>query len=187
MIDTSNYETNKANLEAYGFKIVTWDGFLSAKDRPDNLLSRALEVTHERQEQRLYVVYDPEGDHEGWLLIGPRDDIAVETVEDIISQEPEEGPLAKSMTRTNLYTVDLMIAATVYIKADTLDEAKTKLRDLHQKALELGEDSHQQVPISGASYDSPKLPEASLSPAMTILVNGDDVGSLELTQEGVPA
>lgn len=187
MIDTSNYEVNKTNLEAYGFKIIPWSEFVTAPDRPTGLFSRAIRVTTECRGDRQWVVYDPSDDEEGWLLVGERDEIAKETVEDIIEREPTEGPLAKPKTFTNLYSVDLMIAATVYIKADTLEEAQTKLGQLHHTALELREDRHQQLPITGCSYDNPQMPKVSLSPAMTVHVEQNDIDALELNEEGVPA
>lgn len=101
MIGTSDYETNKSNLEAYGYKLVTWEEFLAAEDRPEGLLERAMDVTAPRKHDRQWVVYDPEGDSDDWLLVGERDKIAKTTVEDLIEMEPPEGPLSpRELDRT---------------------------------------------------------------------------------------
>lgn len=75
-----------------------------------------------------------------------------------------------------LYRIDIKIAATAYIKADTpeaaLEVAKDWGRDLcspvirapHHEDAWLGE-----VPISGRRFNDAALPDASISPAMTIL------------------
>jgi hypothetical protein len=81
-----------ANVEAYGFKLVTWDDFLIATDRPDGLMERALEVTEPAERQ--FVIYDPSDDDEGWMLIGRRDMVISETVKDLLWREPIEGPLS---------------------------------------------------------------------------------------------
>lgn len=89
----NTFETNKTNLESYGYKLVTWDEFVSADDRPDGLLNRA-EVYY-MEEPFEYIVYDPADDHTGFMLVG-NDPIAMsfETCWYIEDMEPEEGPLA---------------------------------------------------------------------------------------------
>ena len=69
----------------------------------------------------------------------------------------------------NVYSVEVKIIATAYIKAE--DEAGA-LRVFSENLLDaVGElpigDS--QVPVSGRLYDDPRLPEWSLSPAITIM------------------
>jgi hypothetical protein len=57
----------RAHLEAHGYKLVTWRGFLEAEDRPEGLLERAMLLL-----PGLYgphVVYDPSDDENGWLLV----------------------------------------------------------------------------------------------------------------------
>lgn len=85
----------------------------------------------------------------------------------------------------NLYSIDVQIAATAYIKANSEAEARAKaaaLKDENPAIL----DSEGDVEISGASFDDPSLPDVSLSPAMTIkgLWPGD---TCELQQTNVPA
>jgi hypothetical protein len=81
-----------------------------------------------------------------------------------------------------LYSIDVQLWATAYIKADSAEEAEQIARGLKGSALEL-EEQDGEVPISGAMYDDPELPDVSLSPAMSIvgpegqsaeLVKGDD-------------
>jgi hypothetical protein len=60
------------------------------------------------------------------------------------------------------------IAATAYIKARSAAEALRIAKEMKYDALELREDMHQEVPITGRRYDDPDLPDISLSPAMTI-------------------
>lgn len=88
----SSLQNMQAALESYGYKLVTWGQFKVAKDRPDGLLKRALD--NSKEEDRKFAIYDPENDDEGWMLIGANaEDIARETVEDLIGMEPIEGPL----------------------------------------------------------------------------------------------
>ena len=79
-------------MESYGYKLVTWQEFETAEDRPKGLMERALKYTEPME--RSHVIYDPEDDDEGWMLIGEREAIIRETVEDLIGIEPPEGPLS---------------------------------------------------------------------------------------------
>lgn len=67
-----------------------------------------------------------------------------------------------------LYSVDIKICATAYIKAKTPEEAFEIAKSLKHGALELSPDEYQDIPISGRQYDDPDLPDVSLSPAMTV-------------------
>lgn len=69
----------------------------------------------------------------------------------------------------NVYRIDVTLAATAYVKAESVNEAKLLVRNLEGRALEVQETGDCEVRISGARYDSPTLPEVSLSPAMTVL------------------
>ena len=75
-----------------------------------------------------------------------------------------------------LYSVDIPIVATAYIKAASSEEALSKAQKLRNLSLELSEDPNQEIPICGKPFDDPDLPEVSLSPAMTIcrLPDGTD-------------
>lgn len=68
---------------------------------------------------------------------------------------------------SNLYSVEVMICATAYIKAGSGDEALKIAAGLKDDSLELLEQDGE-VPISGKRFGDRDLPSVSLSPAMTI-------------------
>lgn len=68
----------------------------------------------------------------------------------------------------NVYSIDIRVAATVYIKAGTRAEALAKAKGLHGDCLNLEDGTQSDVEISGRRYDDPDLPEVSLSPVMTL-------------------
>lgn len=94
MIDLTDYEMNQSRLEAYGYVILAWPDFVAAADLPEGLLDRAIEVTADEPHVHEWVVYEPDGDCDDWLLVGDRSEIARETVEMIIGMRPPEGPLS---------------------------------------------------------------------------------------------
>lgn len=69
---------------------------------------------------------------------------------------------------TKLYQIEVTLAATLYVKADSeqaaLEIANATAPNAHIEV----EDAGSEVPISGAMFDDPELPEISLSPAMTL-------------------
>lgn len=69
-----------------------------------------------------------------------------------------------------VYRRDVMICATVYIKASSPEAADKVLRGIEMSGLQVSEDQDYEggTPISGARFDDPNLPKISLSPAMTI-------------------
>lgn len=67
-----------------------------------------------------------------------------------------------------VYSVDVPIIATLYVKAESREAAVEKAAKVKGLCLEVRQDETQEVPISGRKYDDPKLPETSFSPAMTI-------------------
>ena len=73
-----------------------------------------------------------------------------------------------------LYQVDVTIAATAYIKAESETDAIRKARQLIGGTLEVQDGKYDGVEVSGLSYDNPELPDTSLSPAMTIVSVSDD-------------
>lgn len=66
-----------------------------------------------------------------------------------------------------LYQIEALVAATLYIKADTLEEAIAKAATVKGDALEV-QDAGGEVPVSDLMFDDPELPEISFSPAMTV-------------------
>lgn len=95
MIDLNEFETNRSHLEAYGYRLATWEEFCVARDIPEGLLERAVEETADREEDRDWVVYDPDGDAQDWMLTGDRETIARTVVEHIIRISPPSGPLSR--------------------------------------------------------------------------------------------
>ncbi len=69
-----------------------------------------------------------------------------------------------------VYRADVHICGTAYIRAANKREAQRLLRRLKMTALhvENAKDEPSEVSISGLTFDSPSLPQISLSPAMTI-------------------
>lgn len=77
-----------------------------------------------------------------------------------------------------LYSVDIPITATAYIKANSAEEALKRASSLALLGIEFPEDLEREVPISGRMYDDPNLPEISLSPAMTIGPSPIDISQI---------
>lgn len=78
-----------------------------------------------------------------------------------------------------LFSIEVPIVATAYIKADSADEARTIARGLEGSALYLPDEWEGQVDISGKDNDDPDLPDISLSPAMTILETDETADLVE--------
>lgn len=70
-----------------------------------------------------------------------------------------------------VYSIEVTIKATVYIKAFDRDEALEKARDqLPNATLEVRGSTHNsQVEVTDKNFDDPELPEVSLLPSMIIL------------------
>jgi hypothetical protein len=69
-----------------------------------------------------------------------------------------------------VYRIDVQIAGTAYIKADSEAEAAEKAKTLNDTTLMLQNvlaEGENEVPISGRQFNDPDLPEISLSPAMS--------------------
>lgn len=70
---------------------------------------------------------------------------------------------------TKIFTVDVQIAGTAYIKAESREEADRKLAEFiltDAASPELRDDGET---VSGLGLESPELPEVSLSPAVTVI------------------
>lgn len=63
-----------------------------------------------------------------------------------------------------IYSIDLKVAATAYVRADSQADAIQALKD----EIGLNGCDYADIEISGVALDSPELPDISLSPAMTI-------------------
>lgn len=75
---------------------------------------------------------------------------------------------------TKVFSIDVTIVATAYIRASSQEEAERLLQDrlLTPGSGELptsdGSNSANSIVVSGAFYDSPYLPQISISPAITV-------------------
>lgn len=68
---------------------------------------------------------------------------------------------------SKLFRVEAMIAASLYIKADSEAEAVAKAKTAVDCGLEVS-DAGSEIEISGLMFDDPELPEISFTPAMTV-------------------
>lgn len=90
----------------------------------------------------------------------------------------------------NVYSIDVKIVATAYIKAASEEDAMRIFNEnLKDGGGELptsdGSDSDCSIDVSGRSCDDPELPDWSLSPAITLDgAHGDEI-ELKLVEEGV--
>lgn len=67
----------------------------------------------------------------------------------------------------NLYSIELKVCATAYIKANSQGEAMAIANKLARRSIITNGDGAD-VPISEHDYLDPSMPEVSVSPAMTI-------------------
>jgi hypothetical protein len=67
----------------------------------------------------------------------------------------------------SLYRIPVTIYGTAYVRAADPEAARQKAATLHNPLLEV-RDAGSEIPISGALFADPSLPEISLSPAMTL-------------------
>lgn len=70
--------------------------------------------------------------------------------------------------KSKVYSCDIRIAGTVYVRAKTLKQAKELIAAIYGNALHVSEGEYEDVIISGARLDDPELPEISLSPCFTV-------------------
>ena len=68
----------------------------------------------------------------------------------------------------NIYSVDIRIWATTYVRAKSQAEAFRIARGLTGTSIELRDDPHTNIPICGCEFDNPDLPDISLSPIITL-------------------
>ncbi len=86
----------------------------------------------------------------------------------------------------NVYSIDVKITGTAYIKAESLDEAKCIFEENYKEGFggELPTSdrsgSMESVEVSGRQYEDPALPDCSLSPAITFYGAAADGGEVEL-------
>lgn len=76
--------------------------------------------------------------------------------------------------KLKVFSVEVKIYATAYIKARSAKQALEIARGLEQEALHVEGEM-----ISSETFDSPELPDISLSPVMTIHGPDDGTGAEE--------
>jgi hypothetical protein len=89
----------------------------------------------------------------------------------------------------NVYSIDIKICATAYIKAETEEQAMeiAKREFVENSGMELPDNlDWLEMPITGMDYDSPDLPAVSLSPAMTFHGLFDETTTPDIAAEDVP-
>lgn len=74
----------------------------------------------------------------------------------------------------SIYRVDVVVYASLYVRADDADQARARASGLENLVLEVADTGRSEVPICGLRYDDPALPDVSLSPAMTVIGPGDN-------------
>lgn len=71
-------DEKRRHVESFGYKVATWDAFLSATDVPDGIKHRAQCLLGQ------WVIYDPLDDGNGWFVHhDDLDRVLTETVEHI--------------------------------------------------------------------------------------------------------
>jgi hypothetical protein len=71
----------------------------------------------------------------------------------------------------NVYSREVMICATVYVKASSAEAADKALCKIQGYSLSTDTDSDGETPVFGGKYNAPKMPKISVSPVMTIQGN----------------
>jgi len=85
--DSDCYKTRndavKAFIESYDYKVVTLQEFMQASDKPEGLLERANKYQGE------YILYDPNDDSEGFMIVGSLEHVLTEGENRCIEHESE--------------------------------------------------------------------------------------------------
>jgi hypothetical protein len=82
------FEQDKAMLESYGYKLVTLAEFDAATDVPAGTTREVVRRLVAKHPGLTHVVYDPDNDDQGWLLVGEPAEIARDTAQhcdDVVS------------------------------------------------------------------------------------------------------
>jgi len=72
-----------------------------------------------------------------------------------------------------IYSIDIKVCATAYIRANNEQQAAERAASLENVILQVRDDDSE-VAISGRNFADPELPDLSISPAMTIVGPEDD-------------
>lgn len=71
---------------------------------------------------------------------------------------------------TKVFSVDIMVCMTVYVTAETEEDACKQVQAFHGEGGELRKDEEfiSGLPVSEARYSDPDFPDISISPAVTV-------------------
>lgn len=74
------------------------------------------------------------------------------------------------MAEKAIYSVNVMICATIYVVAESEDDATQQVQAFHMDGGTLSNDDEiiDGVPVSGMEFNNPNFPEISMSPAVTV-------------------
>jgi hypothetical protein len=93
---------------------------------------------------------------------------------------------------TNVYSIDVKVWATAYIKAETPEAAAEIVRKLRRECLQMPEDNYDvgddRVPVCEMRFDHSDFPELSLATNMTVdatFIDNIKANELELVHESV--
>lgn len=85
----------------------------------------------------------------------------------------------------NLYSINVKLAATMYIMADSEDEAIRIARSTKDDCLEMRENWDCDIPVTDVSFSDPEMPPLSIAQSMTCHGVFDDNETPELVEEDV--
>lgn len=125
-------------------------------------------------------------DNDGFVHILPGSDtLRLATIADF----EEYGVHPGGFLHSKVYSIELPVTVTAYIRADSAEEALKVLRDEYlvpgggEVATADGTPSGNDILISGARYDSKKLPPISISPAITFSIAPEQELQVELVED----
>ena len=67
-----------------------------------------------------------------------------------------------------IYSIEVRVYATMYIRAESAEQAEAIALEQNGAYIELAEDHDAEIPISGKGFDNPDLPDVSISPMLTL-------------------
>lgn len=125
-------------------------------------------------------------DKQGFITILPGSDkLRLATLADFEEYRVHPG----GFLRSKVYSIDLPVTVTAYIRADSEEEARKILRDEYltpgggEVATADGTRSDNSILISGARFDSEHLPPISISPAITFTMAAEQELEVELVED----
>lgn len=125
-------------------------------------------------------------DKQGFITILPGSDkLRLATLADF----DEYGVHPGGFLRSKVYSIDLPVTVTAYIRADSEEEARKILREEYlapgggEVATVDGTRSDNSILVSGARFDSDRLPPISISPAISFSTAPEQELQVELVED----